>query len=216
MVSALERQVSQPRASSAGNKDLTQRTGTGGPDYFFRCNYCIKLIAEDLPVYMRHDHCYCSQMCRDKGMSRLYSHLKETQLHDASLLKLASGMSLATSGQVKSDSSLASRTTLGRLDDIDGGRLGPLARLGQRVIDAMLQRVASQTWGVSVLRTYSSGMLWGREFTKNSSVAPLFSYLPEVDQYIAKTDSFYSKSSERAPSSSENFDSPDSPDKAFR
>ncbi|CAE8681340.1 unnamed protein product [Polarella glacialis] len=115
------------------------------PDYFFRCSYCIKLVAEDSPVYMRHDYCYCSPLCRDKGLSRLYTSLRETQLQEAG--RFSSG-SLATSGNAKSDSSLASRTTLRTLDDMEGaGRLGPLARLGQRVIDAMLQRVASQTWG---------------------------------------------------------------------
>lgn len=166
------------------------------PDYFFRCSYCIKLIAEDSPVYMRHDHCYCSPLCRDKGLSRLYTSLKESQLMEAG--RHSSG-SLATSGNVKSDSSIASRTTHRTLEDHEGWRLGPLARLGQRVIDAMLQRVASQSWGAQVLRTYSSSMLWGREITKGSSVAPLFSYLPEVDQYIARSESF--RCSERSPSS---------------
>lgn len=169
--------------------------GARVPDYFFRCSYCIKLIAEDSPVYMRHDHCYCSSLCRDKGLSRLYTSLKESQLLEAG----RSSGSLATSGNVKSDSSIASRTTHRTLDDhAEGWRLGPLARLGQRVIDAMLQRVASQTWGAQVLRTYSSSMLWGREITKGSSVAPLFNYLPEVDHYIPKSESYRS---ERSPSS---------------
>mmetsp|Transcript_32727 Transcript_32727/g.58783 ORF Transcript_32727/g.58783 Transcript_32727/m.58783 type:complete len:199 (-) Transcript_32727:363-959(-) len=168
------------------------------PDYFFRCSYCIKLVAEDSPVYMRHDYCYCSPLCRDKGLSRLYTSLRETQLQEAG--RFSSG-SLATSGNAKSDSSLASRTTLRTLDDMEGaGRLGPLARLGQRVIDAMLQRVASQTWGAQVLRTYSSSMLWGRDLAQNTSVAPLFNYLPEVDHYITKNDSFAEQSA-----SSENF-----------
>mmetsp|Transcript_102051 Transcript_102051/g.263843 ORF Transcript_102051/g.263843 Transcript_102051/m.263843 type:complete len:213 (-) Transcript_102051:84-722(-) len=162
------------------------------PDIFFRCNYCIKLISEDAPVYMRDDHCYCSPTCRDKGISRLYTSLKESQMHDG---KLSSG-SLATSGNAKSDSSLTSRTThrtyTDELADYGEGRFGRLARLGQRVIDVVLQRVASQTWGAQVLRTYSSGMLWGREFTKNSAVAPLFNYLPEVDQFL-KSDSYHSE-----------------------
>eukprot|EP00931_Biecheleriopsis_adriatica_P075724 TRINITY_DN49520_c0_g1_i1.p1 TRINITY_DN49520_c0_g1~~TRINITY_DN49520_c0_g1_i1.p1 ORF type:complete len:203 (+),score=25.61 TRINITY_DN49520_c0_g1_i1:29-637(+) len=169
------------------------------PDYFFRCSYCIKLIAEDSPVYMRHDYCYCSPLCRDKGLSRLYTSLRESQLEAG---RMSSG-SLATAGNFRSDSSIASRTTSRTHDDIvEGGRLGPLARLGQRVIDAMLQRVASQTWGAQVLRTYSTSMLWGRDLTQNTSVAPLFNYLPQVDHYIPKVDSYQS---DKSPSS-ENFD----------
>eukprot|EP00440_Ansanella_granifera_P043866 gb/GFBE01047534.1/.p1 GENE.gb/GFBE01047534.1/~~gb/GFBE01047534.1/.p1 ORF type:complete len:209 (+),score=22.26 gb/GFBE01047534.1/:1-627(+) len=173
-------------------------SGSMQPDYFFRCSYCIKLIGDDSPVYMRQDHCYCSTLCRDKGISRLYASLKETQLATG----VSSG-SLATAGNFKSDSSIASRTTNKTLDDlVEGGRLGPLARLGQRVIDAMLQRVASRTWGAQVLRTYSTSMLWGRELTQNSAVAPLFNYLPEVEHYIPKSAS----QSEKSPSS-ENLDS---------
>jgi|Transcript_39320 hypothetical protein len=192
--------------SSPARRSLSHLSTPGGfdgdtshmPDFFFRCNYCIKLISEDSPVYMRHDHCYCSPACRDKGLSRLYTSLKESQLQDG---RLSSG-SLATSGNAKSDSSLTSRTTHRTYDELDlhgDSRLvGRLARLGQRVIDVVLQRVASQTWGAQVLRTYSSGMLWGREFTKNSAVGPLFNYLPEVDQYMAKSDSYQS---DKTPSS---------------
>mmetsp|Transcript_74386 Transcript_74386/g.206516 ORF Transcript_74386/g.206516 Transcript_74386/m.206516 type:complete len:206 (-) Transcript_74386:123-740(-) len=152
------------------------------PDYLFRCSYCIKLIAEDSPVYMRHDSWYCSTGCRDKGLSRLYTSLKESQLHDA--MYCPSSGSLTTSGNWKSDSSLASRTTHRSGKDDEGRRQGPLARLGQRVLDAMLQRVASRAWGAQVLRTYSSGMLWGRELTKDTSARALFNYLPEVDRFL--------------------------------
>ena len=31
-----------------------------------------------------------------------------------------------------------------------------------------------------VLRTYSSGALWGKELTETSPVAPLFNYLPQA------------------------------------
>jgi len=186
--------------SSAYRDDDAPSSSSMPPDYLFRCSYCIKLIGTDSPVYMRHDYCYCSPLCRDKGLSRLYTSLKESQLEAG---KLSSG-SLATTGNVRSDSSIASRTTSRTLheDFAEGGRLGILARLGHRVIDAMLQRVASQSWGAQVLRTYSSSMLWGRELTQNSSVSPLFNYLPQVDQYIPKSDSYQT---DKTPSS-ENLD----------
>mmetsp|Transcript_82348 Transcript_82348/g.218503 ORF Transcript_82348/g.218503 Transcript_82348/m.218503 type:complete len:208 (-) Transcript_82348:155-778(-) len=157
------------------------------PDYHFRCAYCIKFIDEDSPVYMRHDTCYCSPRCRDKGLSRLYTNLKESQLQEMG--KYSSGGTLATSGNIKSESSITSRATTCIDDHAEGGRLGPLARLGQRVIDVLLQRVASQAWGAQALRTYSSGMLWGRELVKDTSARALFSFLPEVDHYIRKGDS---------------------------
>jgi hypothetical protein len=54
------------------------------------------------------------------------------------------------------------------------------------VLDVVLQRVASKAWGAKALRTYSSGMLWGREFMKShSSAQMLFEYFPEVDRYLS-------------------------------
>ncbi|CAK0801027.1 unnamed protein product [Prorocentrum cordatum] len=179
------------------------------PDYLFRCSYCIKLIAEDCAVYMRHDQCYCSPMCRDKGMSRLYTSLKESQLSEAR--RMSSG-SLAAHSRVKSDTSLsaslASRTDTLKTHDtehIRGGVVrGLLSWLGQKFVDAMLQRVASRAWGTQALRTYSSGMLWGREFTKHHSSAQLlFNYLPEVDHLIKKSDSCFSERSDLSPISVE-------------
>jgi len=178
------------------------------PDYHFRCSYCIKFIAEDSPVYMRHDSCYCSPVCRDRGLSRLYTNLKETQLQEAG--KYSSGGTLSTSCNIKSESSLASRATNCADERVEGGRLGPLARLGQRVIDVLLQRVASQAWGAQALRTYSSGMLWGRELVKDTSAKTLFSFLPEVDRYIPPCDpvaacAYTSLSQLSVPASSDNL-----------
>jgi len=40
------------------------------PDYFFRCNYCVKLIADDETVHMLKDRSYCSTTCCDKATGR--------------------------------------------------------------------------------------------------------------------------------------------------
>lgn len=170
---------------SIGSSGCLPPLGTDGklvPDYMFRCSYCIKQIAEDSPVYMRQDHSYCSIMCRDKGLSRLYAQLRETQIE---VSKQSSG-SLPAFERVRSDSSLASRTTMRTgTDSLEGEKPGLLARFGQTVLDAMLKRVATRVWGAQVLRTYSSGVLWTREYMKeNSSAQRLFHYLPEVDHYI--------------------------------
>jgi len=49
------------------------------PDYFFRCNYCVKLIADDETVHMLKDRSYCSTTCRAKGRSALYRRLRDAQ-----------------------------------------------------------------------------------------------------------------------------------------
>lgn len=200
MVDSLD--VLQPSLPKCLSVYVLDGTGPppGVPDCLFRCAYCIKVIGEDLPVYMRHDHCYCSQNCRDKGLSRLYANLAEMQLEECS--RRGSG-SLAASGNARSDSSLASCSTSRRLEErpVRGGRLEMLARIGQRVIGTVLQRVASQWWGAQMLRTYSSGVLWGREFSTNSSAALLFQYLPEVDEHLTRIGA--SGGSDQSPSSSE-------------
>jgi len=165
--------------SQSGSDDESQRAQKC--DYLFRCSYCIKLIAEDSAVYMRQDHSYCSIECRDKGLSRLFTQLKETQLQEA--MKASTG-SLASLVRAASDSSIASRGTGSDCAEVQ--KSGLLMRFGQAVLDVVLHRVASRSWGAQVLRTASSGMLWGKEFTKEySSAAMLFDYLPELDRYLS-------------------------------
>lgn len=179
-----------PQASTDSDDDCIKRV----PDYIFRCSYCIKLIAEDSPVYMRQDHSYCTLACRNKGLSRLFSQLKENQIEEA--IKKSAG-SLAQSGdRAHSDCSIASRTTMPTVTDSsncgDDVQPGVLARFGQALMNAVLQRVASRAWGEQALRTYSSGMLWGKEFTKNhSSAQMLFEYMPEVDRYLSQSTPFH-------------------------
>lgn len=153
--------------------------GSCVPDYFFRCSYCITLIGEDAPVYMRDDSCYCSSSCRGKGLSKLYRDLKAQQISDAAGFQVSG--SLNSLPRSRSDSSIDSRS----ISHGDGeGNSGLLTRLGHAVFHRMLQSVAARAWGAQALRTYSSGMLWGRELTKNSSVQRIFNYLPEVDHYL--------------------------------
>jgi len=151
------------------------------------------MIPETAPVYMRDDFTYCSSTCRDCGVSRLFVNLKQSQLEGR---RLPSGGSLQTASNYKSESSLATKTErtdvtdVSTADDVDWGRLGRLAKIGQRLIDALLKRVSSKTWGAKVLRTYSTSVLWGKELADKSSVAPFFHYLPQVDQYMRKEVSF--------------------------
>eukprot|EP00928_Gymnodinium_smaydae_P015675 TRINITY_DN15804_c0_g1_i1.p1 TRINITY_DN15804_c0_g1~~TRINITY_DN15804_c0_g1_i1.p1 ORF type:complete len:229 (+),score=14.81 TRINITY_DN15804_c0_g1_i1:187-873(+) len=170
-------------AMCRGAETLPLDAGSGQPvpDFLFRCCYCIKFIADDSAVYMRHDCAFCSHHCRDRGVSRLYTSLRENQLRELNRWP-PSGGSLCSS-YARSDSSLASYATTNRTQEDEGHR-GRIARLGQRVLDAMLKRVASKGWGAQVLQTYSSGMMWGREITKNTSARALFEFLPEVDHVL--------------------------------
>jgi hypothetical protein len=155
------------------------------PDPLFRCNYCIKLIAPSAPVHMWQDHSYCSLACRDSDLSKLHTSQKESQIQAAS--DTVSG-SFSTLNRIRSDSSLASKTTHHKgAADVHGKRqtkMGFLRLCGQAILGIVLQRIASKSWGEQVLRTYSSGMLWGQEFTKGSSAQRILSYLPEVDHHL--------------------------------
>jgi len=177
----LRKASKQVMQAGAGNDCM----GNCVPDYLFRCSYCIKLIAEDSPVYMREDHSYCTLKCRDKGLSKLFTQLKETQLQEA-WTRASSGLSLH---KTQSTSSFASKTTrcTGSDSSTQGTKqAGVFARLGQVVLDVVLQRVASRSWGEKALRTYSSGILWGREFLQShASAQTLFEYFPEVDHYLS-------------------------------
>lgn len=182
----------QSRLRRLYSNDMTPPLVT---DYIFRCSHCIKLIAEDSDVYMLDDHCYCSYNCREKGLSRLYTNLREVQLRGT----LAGP--LATSLAHKSDSSIS--YTLDSASSVDDHWLAtqeqvtPLLRFGMRVADVLVQWVADRPWGAQILRTYSSSMLWGREMVKDSSASTLLDFLPQVDHYI---DGRLSKSSSYADS----------------
>lgn len=49
-------------------------------DFFFRCNYCIKLIGQNEAVYMHRDSSYCSTTCKSRGRSTLYKNLTSIQM----------------------------------------------------------------------------------------------------------------------------------------
>ena len=46
------------------------------------------------------------------------------------------------------------------------------------------QVVHNNPAGEKMLRTYSSGLIWGREYTRNSSFNYLFQYLPDIENYL--------------------------------
>eukprot|EP00438_Fugacium_kawagutii_P021402 Skav232449 [mRNA] locus=scaffold189:455322:462639:- [translate_table: standard] len=90
----------------------------GSPDYVFRCSCCVRMIPESAPVYMRDDLTYCSASCRDRGLSRLYVNLKQSQLEGPRLPCLPKSGSLATASNYKSQSSLATKTEHTEVTDV--------------------------------------------------------------------------------------------------
>jgi len=133
---------------------------------FFRCSSCSHGIPEDAAVYMREDFSYCSSECRHRNTLRKNSWQSE-QVSEAG--SFSDGFT-ATSGMLISSASIASYLT--DLDEefepLRGGRLGPLLRFGQRVIGALVKRIASEGWVVP--ENCSSTQLWSHEFGSSASL----------------------------------------------
>mmetsp|Transcript_9166 Transcript_9166/g.24137 ORF Transcript_9166/g.24137 Transcript_9166/m.24137 type:complete len:179 (-) Transcript_9166:151-687(-) len=167
----------------------------------FTCSCCARLIGEGGAVYMRHDQWYCSPRCRDDGLLRPLA--TEPRVLGERRSRVSCG-SLAASSRARSDTTLSA--SLGSQADVlkahcaghaQGGLVRDLlAWVGQRLVDVVLQRVASCAWGEQALRTYSSGVLLGSEFTKGSSVQLLLNYFPEVDHFVKRSESWISERSD--------------------
>jgi len=141
-------------------------------DYIFRCNYCIKLIDNDMPVFMQHDLGYCSATCRRRGRSVLYSRLRSLQTDRLSSVSGASGVST-----VRSDSSLCSSVST----HCDRAARGPVGWIG-----AVLSAISSRLPAAKLVQSASSSVI-GR-LPPGSSFHRLLSYLQEVPSLGALTD----------------------------
>jgi len=160
-------------------QNSTSQLKERGVDFLFRCNHCIKLVPDTAPIYMRHDSSYCSTSCREKGVSSLYTSLVGQQLK---LLSQKDDVSLMN---VKSDSSIHSRFSEQSEDKEEqrGVHRRILQRIGEAILSRVVPSISRSTAGDRILRTYSSGLVWGKEYTRNSSFNWLFQYMPEIDEY---------------------------------
>eukprot|EP00413_Alexandrium_margalefii_P039629 CAMPEP_0204589124 /NCGR_PEP_ID=MMETSP0661-20131031/49023_1 /ASSEMBLY_ACC=CAM_ASM_000606 /TAXON_ID=109239 /ORGANISM="Alexandrium margalefi, Strain AMGDE01CS-322" /LENGTH=297 /DNA_ID=CAMNT_0051599019 /DNA_START=11 /DNA_END=903 /DNA_ORIENTATION=+ len=149
-------------------------------DFIFRCNHCIKLIGQDSPVFMGHDLSYCSDTCRRRGRSALYSNLKSLQLERLRDVRRSPSES-ATSAMstAMSESSLASSGAIERTR----ARRGPLGWVIGKVVDAIYSRLPMtplvQAASAAVLSQL--GQLQPRP---GSSVHRLLGYLPEAHSFV--------------------------------
>merc|ERR1712107_15061 len=141
-------------------------TGPSKLDFFFRCNYCIKVIREDDPIFMSHDLWYCSSSCRKRGRSRLYSNLRCMQLEH--LQELAS-ISESNSGSIPSCIS-ESRLGMGARE-ASIPRSGALSWLVNKVFGAVSARLPA-----TPLLHASSSFL--KHFQPDSQMHQLLTYIP--------------------------------------
>ncbi|CAD7968110.1 unnamed protein product [Amoebophrya sp. A120] len=171
----------------------TNANNAGGPhqqvDFLFRCNHCVKLIPEAAAIYMRNDSSYCSTVCRKKGISPHYTNLVGHQLR----LMQTKETEHVPMSSVRSESSIGDRSDTHdsshhTTEDDSNNTTTKLpfrlvAKLGQKILDKLIPVVKENPAGDRILRTYSSGLIWGKEYTRNSSFNFLFQYFPNLDAY---------------------------------
>lgn len=146
----------------------------------FKCSQCFKEIELGKPIYMRNDFPYCTKDCRELGVSSVYRALFGSSFdNDAGfvnrLLKQIGG-------------STASFSSTEEFDDDDennnrekGAVVAAAARARARsFLNSIVGSMSKSSLGRSFLRTYSNGVLWGKDMTRNSSFNMLFQYLPEI------------------------------------
>jgi len=152
-------------------------------DFLFRCNHCVKLIPEAAPIYMRNDSSYCSTVCRKNGISPDYTNLVGHQLK---LMQTKETEHQPFARSLSADSSLVEGSEAEPSDEQQGAQSLPfrlVAKLGQKILDKIIPVVKDNPAGDRLLRTYSSGLVWGKEYTRNSSFNFLFQYFPNLDAY---------------------------------
>jgi hypothetical protein len=146
----------------------------------FKCSQCFREIELGRPIYMRNDFPYCTKDCRELGVSSIYRALFGSSFdNDAGfvnrLLKQIGG----------SNASFSSTEEFDDDDDIheteNGAKVAAAARARARsFLNSIVGSMSKSSLGRSFLRTYSNGVLWGKDMTRNSSFNMLFQYLPEI------------------------------------
>ncbi|CAE8592155.1 unnamed protein product [Polarella glacialis] len=151
-------------------------------DFLFRCNYCIKMISKDHPVYMRNDNSYCSTNCRHRGRSSLYGSLRGLQLDRLQeLRKTESDGGTSIMSTALSESSIASSLAVN-----DRRRKGPLGWVFGKVFDAISARLpdglSASLHREGLVQSASAAML--RHMRPGSSLHRLLGYLPQADSIL--------------------------------
>ena len=119
---------------------------------------------------MRNDYTFCTKECRELGVHDLirYSELRE-RISSVSSIASADSESLP----VRPDHALPSSTLSSQIKNL---------------LSRVIRTASATSLGSSITRTYSSSLLWGRDFTKNSSIHALLAYLPDVPIHTSSLD----------------------------
>ncbi len=151
----------------------------------FKCSQCFKLIDLGKPIYMRNDFPYCSKDCREMGVSSIYRVLFGSALdNDAGFV---TRIIRHIGGSVASISSLGSADDYDDLPtdaaSIESRNVALAARArAKSFLNSVIGSVKKTSVGSSFIRSYSNGVLWGKDITRNTSFNMLFSYLPELNE----------------------------------
>lgn len=156
---------------------------------FFRCQHCVKLIADGRPLYMRRDACYCSSSCRRKGRSGQYAQFTGVALeeHAVERSRSVSCLSTASSGAFSDFTQRTASSSSFGWEEPGSGDRGLVGRLVGRAV----RRAASLVGRAVLLRSLSSiARIQGRSSFASDPSLQLFGQelLPEPDWLLGGED----------------------------
>eukprot|EP00930_Biecheleria_cincta_P084732 TRINITY_DN74180_c0_g1_i1.p1 TRINITY_DN74180_c0_g1~~TRINITY_DN74180_c0_g1_i1.p1 ORF type:complete len:203 (-),score=17.32 TRINITY_DN74180_c0_g1_i1:50-658(-) len=158
-------------------------------DFIFRCSHCIRLIGPGSPVYMGHDHSYCSMSCRRRGRSSLYSTLRDRRLDSLHDFKRQSSVDSGTSLLSSALSESSSGSSISRSDK----KPGPLGWVISKVFNVIsnrlpeslavhLPKVEHNLCSGLLMESASAALL--KQFRRGSSLQRIAGYFPEVGSML--------------------------------
>jgi hypothetical protein len=125
----------------------------------FECYQCLRSIETGRPIYMRNDYTFCSKDCRELGVHDL---IRYQELRDR--VNSVSSMASADSAEPRPPSPQSFSAHI------------------KSILSRVIRTASATSLGSTITRTYSSSVVWGRDFTKNSSLHAFFAYLPDLPQ----------------------------------
>jgi len=171
--------ISLPQTPVDGGSDKLSCETPSSRCGAFQCSQCIRTIDVGRPIYMRNDFAYCSKDCRELGVSSMHRIFLQSSANQNS--SLVSRLLQRLGGSVASISSVDSSESF-EAEDSNVTRITALAQTRARsLLQKLVGSVSSTSLGSSLVRTYSTGLLWGRDVTRNTSFNMLFAYLPDFN-----------------------------------
>ena len=150
---------------------LSSSSGRSPQDTSFVCYHCLQKIDPGRPIYMRHDFPFCSKVCRQSGIAPLYRLLMSAE-HDARAASLRD--------RANSLSSLGSSETPANF-------AGAVAYQAKQWLQKVVRTASTTSLGSTLFRTYSTGLGWGKDLTRNTSFNVFFNMLPDIDALMTST-----------------------------